>query len=389
MNIVESHYDKDEDKWIEAEYDLDTAPDEVRKRWYQSVCQGEELERVLHPRNAKDYLLKIRAEAITDNVRIGRLFAHIFRMPEFAGKGIEGLFEDYPYEIVKKYLNKDDKTKCKKVAGGSLYINTANGEILQTPFGPVSTFSHTLRYFSKFATLALMNFDNRVPMSVRRAAMVIAIRIHLQTEAPDFEMDPRGIIPKDINKELNRIYFYQSVFVAGHELGHYILGHLDDKSVEKRSILQPKFSDNYDPRAYPVFSIKKRHELDADIAALNRPVYPEDFYGKLYIATLNWFAALAIAEAVEDCIFPPDPMKVSHPSAKERYKNILAQARVPKDLDEKYVTEELPAIIEECSKAFVEEAQINIELFERYGSVYLAPPDTEWRGRERIDRVDY
>ena len=31
----------------------------------------------------------------------------------------------------------------------------------------------------------------------------------------------------------------------------------------------------------------------------------------------------------------------------------------------------------------------NFEAYEMYGSLYLAAPNTEWRGRELIDRVDY
>ena len=31
----------------------------------------------------------------------------------------------------------------------------------------------------------------------------------------------------------------------------------------------------------------------------------------------------------------------------------------------------------------------NIEWYEMYGSIYLAEPNTKWRGKELIDRVDY
>ena len=31
----------------------------------------------------------------------------------------------------------------------------------------------------------------------------------------------------------------------------------------------------------------------------------------------------------------------------------------------------------------------NCEMYKFYGSLYLAEPNTEWRGRELIDRVDY
>ena len=37
----------------------------------------------------------------------------------------------------------------------------------------------------------------------------------------------------------------------------------------------------------------------------------------------------------------------------------------------------------------MKEESENFEMYEMYGSLYLAAPNTEWRGRELIDRVDY
>ena len=32
---------------------------------------------------------------------------------------------------------------------------------------------------------------------------------------------------------------------------------------------------------------------------------------------------------------------------------------------------------------------LNFDMYEMYGSVYLDKPNTNWRGRELIDRKDY
>ena len=36
-----------------------------------------------------------------------------------------------------------------------------------------------------------------------------------------------------------------------------------------------------------------------------------------------------------------------------------------------------------------EDVSVNFDLYEMYGSLYLAKPNTEWRGRELIDRIDF
>jgi hypothetical protein len=36
-----------------------------------------------------------------------------------------------------------------------------------------------------------------------------------------------------------------------------------------------------------------------------------------------------------------------------------------------------------------EDIAVNIEIYEFYGSMYLDEPNTKWRGKELIDRVDY
>ena len=37
----------------------------------------------------------------------------------------------------------------------------------------------------------------------------------------------------------------------------------------------------------------------------------------------------------------------------------------------------------------MDEVGFNIDMYEFYGSLYLDKPNTKWRGRELIDRVDY
>lgn len=370
-------------------YELDEAPEHVRRLWYGGILKDKELERAINPKNGKDWLLKIRAETILDNPRIWRLFLKLERASDPNKWKIENYFTDFPYNIVRRYLNKEDKKSCKKVTTGLIFNSDANGVIFKSKFGPISTMGHTLKYFSMFSTLALGDYDFDVPGDVRTAALIIAVRTMLNTEAPDFELDPRGIIPAKLQKIITTPFYFQSTFLAAHEFSHYLLGHLKDNDVVRKEIVHHKFQDTTDYRKYIAYNTRQTHEFDADIEALNRPNYPEYFYSKLFTHTLRWFAALSISEAVEDSIFPPNPHNSSHPSAKARYINILEKARLPKYFDKKLYCEGLPNMIETTSKTMIEDVAVNIERYEQYGSVYLAEPNTQWRGRELIDRVDY
>lgn len=64
-------------------------------------------------------------------------------------------------------------------------------------------------------------------------------------------------------------------------------------------------------------------------------------------------------------------------------------ARKPKNFSEKYYCEDLVKLVDSYSEKMRDLAMSNTELFERYGSFYLAEPNTKWRGRELTDRIDY
>jgi len=46
-------------------------------------------------------------------------------------------------------------------------------------------------------------------------------------------------------------------------------------------------------------------------------------------------------------------------------------------------------IIDYYKDILLEDVSLNIEGYEFYGSIYLDKPNTEWRGKELKDRVDY
>ena len=254
------------------------------RNWFSSICSRNELERVLNVQNAQDYILRMRAETIADNMRLYRLFLHERRRYETMGWewALEKYFTAHNYIDILHHLDKEKEALYRQVAFGSIITNDPNGLIFDTPYGICSTFSIALKYFSQFSCLALFSLANMVPMEVRVQAMRISIRIMLQREALDFEMDPRGIIPEGIQKVITPIYSQQITFIAAHEYSHYINGDLTKGATIKQAVLKAHFDDETDYKMLNTYNISQKKEFAADIGAMTYPKWDEDWYARIY-----------------------------------------------------------------------------------------------------------
>lgn len=352
------------------------------------VCSEDEINRIFNVQNAKDYLLKLRADTIVDHMRLFRVYRN--KANSFSGKWtLEASFKDNHYL---NFLNKiplEYKHKCSSVTFGNIFSNEPNGHIFKTDFGPVTTISDSLIYFSKFMNLALLDFKGRVPEKIRLNSLRIAIRVMLKTEALDFYMDPRGIIPIDIERRITSPTPYQMQFIAGHEFSHYILDHLSESNIVERFVFHP-ISDKDEPyQPMKVYNQSQKDEFAADISALTLPKLNAKEFSKLFEASLLWFGSLEIFEAVCDTMYPRSPWAYkTHPTAKERFHNILDNVRKPNDFDPKK-WEAFWNVVDEYKDTVIEDVSLNCDFYEMYGSAYLDEPNSKWRGRKLIDRVDY
>ncbi len=370
------------DKWS-------TIPEIINRVAIHGVCTPEEIERAIHPQNGNDYLLRIRAMFISDNVRLYQCMLHLVHM--FGENwSLERFFSSDAYDVFKMSISESNYQKCKDVICGSIYDNNANGLIFESPFGVLSTFSITLNYFCRYANLALGAFQQEVPNYIRLNAMRIACRVMLRSEPDDFIADPRGKIPQAIQDTQINNWKYISEFLAGHELSHFILGHIKEQDKIEMGFLKPHFKDDTDYRKINGYRINQLQEFEADLAALNLVELPENVYIRYYDAALSWFAMLSVYEAVEDSISPPIGSNQTHPGAIARYEKILNEARRPKYFNEKHYVETLPHLIDYWREVMKDDVSLYFDKYEdKEHSVYLDAPNTEWRGRELIDRVDY
>ncbi|MBR4624904.1 MAG: hypothetical protein IKO56_05145 [Alphaproteobacteria bacterium] len=375
------------------EYFLEDASLEEQRMHYGWLCSNTEIDRIINLKNGSDYLLKLSANIVIDHPRIMRYYSYLRHYVE--SKKMQWSFEKCLYfrnygEFL-SMLSKDNKEKCSHISYGLINSNEVNGQLFKSPYGICSTMSVYMRYFCEFSHLALLFDNNEVPIEIKFNALRIAIRLMLGIESLDFEMDPRGIVPNKIKKEIYRPYPFQSIFIAGHEFSHHLLNHLDENNTTLRTIHTTAFWDQNDCRKIYEYNVQQQHELDADISALNLPLIKnEDYYYQYYYSVLLWFASLHILEGVEDSINPPNGY-VTHPGAIKRYNNIIENARRPKLFDEELFCKRLPELSSFWRNKMIEDVSFHIELYEKesYGSLYLAKPNTKWRGKELRDRIDY
>lgn len=360
----------------------------IQKNFFRPICSDVEIERIFNVQNAKDHLLKIRADTVVDHMRLFRVYRNKALRCQ-SNWSLEGSFADNHYKMVLEKLSPAEKEECENVCYGDIFSNNPNGMIFNTEFGPITTICDSLAFFLKFSHLALMDFKSEVPFNIRMNSLRIAIRVMLQTEAMDFYMDPRGIIPEDIASDIHSPISKQKQFIAGHEFAHHILGHLSRNNVKDQPIFFAigKTGDDYKPQK--AYSNSEKDEFEADIQSLMLPNYSDAERSDLLSAALMWFGCLELYETASDIMFPRSSFSPrTHPPARERYDNLLCKIPTPQDFETSF-WKSFFKTLDEYIKILQEDISLNFDDYERYGSAYLDAPNTLWRGKELIDREDY
>ena len=351
--------------------------------WYRGFCSLSETKRAMYPKTPKDYLLRKRIEIIADNTRYSRVF--ITRKLKHTNYSLDSYFQTSHYNRVLKCLSKEDFSKCSEITYGDIFTNDVNGCAWSENNYKYVSVNYSTKFFINFCNLAFLDFETDVPPDIRFAAAVIATRIFLNTEALDFDLDPRGKIKKNIMQGINTISQFELQFIAGHEFSHHLCNHLQDNNFVEKKFYQI----NKNCYSAKIYNENQKHEFEADINSITRPIYSKNEYNKVFMGALIWFISLNFAEQVNEVINPTDPsMYKSHPSAKDRYNNILNKAKIPDNLDYSAIKRILTRA-EILTEKIKEEISIDFDKFDFYGSVYLSEPNTLWRGKELRDRIDF
>lgn len=352
----------------------------LNRLWYESFCDDSEIDGILNPKNQWDFLMKKRADFVADNVRYLRVFLANKRRGKF--KLFKDAFSLSHYDAYLSKLSKEDREKCLNVAYGDIFYKELNAYTESTDYGVIIYLNESLHYFMYFINFALTDYGLRIPMHVRLNAIRIALRIYLQKETLDFELDPRGIVPKPLDDQLNSLIFMEKQFIVGHEFSHFLLGHLGTARSRKIYTIDGKYNTE------KVYNHDQKKEFEADIMSINKPNYSNEEKGKLIQGALLFFASLDLTEYVDKLFEPGKCDYKTHPDAIDRFIKIKESFLVEFPWVNQY-SDNLLELINDIKKVIKKDLDDNLDQYETYGSVYLDEPNTEWRGKKLIDRVDY
>jgi hypothetical protein len=355
-----------------------------RASMYRPFCNEEEISRILNVNSAEDYLLKIRADAVFNKPRIHRVI--IQRQKKLKEQwNFTNHFSKNEFNYCLDLLPDDDKLRLSNVAMGFIFTNEPNGACMRTDYGNIIVVSESLRYFLFFMNLCFIKFDSgEVPPDVEITALTIAIRTMLETESLDFELDPRGIIPDEIELENNETVKRQLQFVISHEFAHHLLGHLDKNCIAERNLFRSFKADNTKEQ-YKFYNNTQQQEFEADLEAILRLNFQHEWeFEEMVQNAIMFFIYLDVYEKVSNQISPPISYYRTHPDPIDRVWNIYEAVKDRVSFDKSTIDRVLT--FAETTKQYLEkDVAYNIEKYETYGSVYLG----QWRGQVRIDRIDY
>ncbi|MER1986590.1 MAG: M48 family metalloprotease [Solibacillus sp.] len=348
--------------------------------FYRSYCNLDEIRKILNMQSSDDFLLKLRADAIVDEARLVRVITQRKKSNEkewnFTDHFIKKEFDDCI-----SMLSEENQEKIKNVSMGFVFSKECNGACIASDFGNVITVSESLRYFLYFMNLFFIDFSHdEIDFDTKFEALLIGIRTMLGAESLDFELDPRGKVPDEIENLVNSMVSEQLRFIILHEFSHHLLNHLETKNLIRCDFIPGRKGD-----IYQYYKNSHQQEFEADKKALELLEKQDDFAKENYlICAIMFFIYIDIFEFVQSQIYPSSGKFSTHPSPEERIWNLFRDNEQITELKKENIQNYMD-YAGELKKELEQHIACNIELYENYGSIYLS----KWREKVLIDRIDY
>jgi hypothetical protein len=351
-------------------------PDEV---FYLAFCSKKEILRLRNLRSSHDYLLRVRAQSIVDAPRMVRVMRARRRSYEATGRpwALTHYYHsmDFHHKRLLDSLKRSDAKILKSIPSGLVPINDANAACIASLTGEIVVVSENLRHFYYFMTIALMGAPMGIDMADRINALLIAFRTMKGSESPDFDLDPRGVLPRDLEKKILLMVDDQMQFTFAHEYAHYLLGH-----VRSGEVLMS--GEREKARTY-----SHECEFSADTHALQLVRHDSDATKRIAAGGISVFVFLSLLHRIrQDHGDLTSPVSDTHPAPENRMEHFLASisGRLSR------IRSEADRLISECEllatlfPRFLS-SSARADIVDFYGSVYLPT----YRRKELRDRMDY
>jgi len=353
---------------------------------FYEFCSKKEIIRLRSINGPHDYLLRLRANAISGAPRAVRVMASRRRKYEESGRpwSLSHYYhtKDYHHKSYIKLLEKKNSQRVKSVPSGLAYIEEVNALCIKSLAGDVVLVSESLEYFYYFMTIAFYGNLYDIEWIDRVDALIIALRIIKGTEALDFDIDSRGELPHELERTIQSLVQRQMQFTYGHEYAHYLCNHIPSAE----TMMKMNGSASYfNELALYNHSL----EYEADYYALkNIEVKKGDFDD----VTQGAFSVLIYLHFIEQYSsnFGLGNLSVSvtHPAAKDRVNQLFDNLGKKAPID-KNVIDEMFSVADELSEVL--NSRIDYlkdqydDIFGFYGSLYLP----SFKKNRKIDRIDF
>lgn len=357
--------------------------------YYYSICSVEEIERIFNPSNTSDILLKLRADSVLNNIRIHRTFCKRACYVRNSEWELTKQFDDSILQVFKEMLNEEYKHKIDQVHFGTIFTDKPTGYISKTDFGYLTIIPEALSkflYFMNIGFYPLFNYETTILNQTIREAIMIAMRLMLSSESFDFELDPRGNIPKNVNEDLMTMTTFELLFIIAHEYAHFLLDHLDDTNSTDVNLFDILPSDlNNRPTSHKVYTYSQLKEFDADKFAIEiLSGSNQDQKRAILLFSVVVMSYIDIYESLKYIIKPICPSQ-THPSPNERREKLMALGEeIWLDVESELVNE-IVNFSGDVKKSLINGYRNNSSDFTKYGSIYLS----QWKKKFKTDRVDY
>jgi|JI10StandDraft_1071094.scaffolds.fasta_scaffold27279_6 hypothetical protein len=345
--------------------------------FFYPFMDKKEIKQIFEIKSASDFLLRLRAEQVENDMRLRRTFS---KLKKKIGKkwSFTNYFDSKQYKEYLNNLKQNRKEICQDIPHGTIHFNEANGMCLKTPFGNIIVLSYGLRHFLFYMNVFFFGKNLGVKEIDITHSFLLAIRIMIGTESLDFEIDSRGRLPKSIRRQIDFLTDWQMRFIIGHEYAHHYLGHLD-----KRLVLKSHDRVKYGGNKVQYYTYEQKNEFEADLHSVIESTYPDVDKSELINGAFMVFIFFSMYDKVVNYMFP-GRVNSSHPEPLDR----LTTLRATVDSNTGLKTNQLNAIIastERTMDEFLKEyLPFNVDKIEMEGSIYLP----SYRKKILIDRLD-
>ncbi|MGN7512074.1 M48 family metalloprotease [Aeromonas salmonicida] len=370
-------------------HDLDKLNDvkkiDEQAAFYLAYCSIDEIRRIFNPKTQNDYLLKFRADSIVDNPRLVRVFQR--RKNNNEEWSLTSFYDKRnPQKNYLENISKGNQDRLSNIPYGLAYFDSVNAFCSQTDAGNIIAISEPLSYFLYFMNIYMFGESLGVGEVDRGHALTIAFRIIAGHESFDFDIDPRGNLPTEIENEINKKTALQCQFVLGHELAHHLLGHVKSKNIRTKNFNALVRNAVPNNKEISVYEYAHKEEYDADWHAIKNIKGNNKYKSDIAESAFLFFIYLHASSLLFDAINPAAGSRISsHPSPSQRIGKLRSRLnrRYGPDLVK---IEEYISNIEVATKSFISDyLPYHYDVFESYGSIYLP----SYKEKVLIDRVDY